>query len=71
LAASIAKSGPITTLRFGDEGGAARTWAAQTLAAALSSCHIKVRKPAASTAARVSAAVSRKLVAGVRAQGTG
>src|ERR1700744_965860 len=71
LAASCAKSGPITTPRLGDGGGEARTCAAQALAAALSSCDIRVRKPAASIASRVADAVSRKLVAGVRAQVAG
>src|ERR1700733_684367 len=72
LAASCAKSGPITTPRFGDGGGPdARNWAAQSLAASESSCHARLRKPAGSIASRVAAAVKRKLVAGVRAQGNG
>src|ERR1700676_2473002 len=72
LAASCAKSGPITTPRLGDGGGPdARSWAKKVLAASLSSCQINVRKPAGSIASRVAAAVRRKLVAGVRAQGTG
>src|SRR5580704_6962474 len=72
LAASCAKSGPITTLRFGEGGGPdARNWAIQALAASVSSRHSSVRKPAGSTASRVAAADKRKLVAGVRAQGTG
>src|ERR1700726_1463215 len=72
LAESCTKSGPITTPRFGEGGGPdARNWANQALAASESSCHASVRKPAGSIASRVAAAVSRKLVAGVRAQGTG
>src|ERR1700736_3630008 len=71
LAASCAKSGPITTPRLGDDGGEARTCAAQALAAALSSWQTSVWKPAASIASRVADAVSRKLVPGVRAQGAG
>src|SRR5262249_37039725 len=72
LAASCAKSGPITSPRLGEGGGpAARSWAIQALAAAVSSCHASVRKPAGSIASRVAAADSRKLVAGVRAHGTG
>ena len=49
----------------------ARSCAIQALAASVSSCHASVRKPADSIASRVAAAVIRKLVAGVRAQGTG
>src|SRR5580704_12380049 len=72
LAASCAKSGPITTPRFGEGGGPdARNWANQALAASVSSCHVSARKPASSIASRVAAAVRTKLVAGVRAQGTG
>src|SRR5713226_8199829 len=72
LAESCAKSGPITTLRFG-EGAApeARSMAIQALAASESSCHASERKPAGSIASRVAVAVRRKLVAGVRAQGRG
>src|SRR5258708_8777103 len=72
LAASSTKSGPITTPRFGEGGGPnARRLENQDLAAAVSSCHASARKPANSIASRVAAAVKRKLVAGVRAQGTG
>src|ERR1700730_13325519 len=72
LAASCANSGPITTPRFGEGGGPdSRICANQALAASVSSCHANVRKPAGSIASRVAAAVKRKLVAGVRAQGTG
>ena len=72
LAASCAKSGPITTPRFGEGGGPdARSREIQALAASVSFCHASVRKPAGSMASRVAAAVKRKLVAGVRAQGTG
>src|SRR3984893_16157911 len=72
LAKSCSKSGPITTPRFGEGGGPdARSWAIQALAASVSSCHASVRKPTGSIASRVAAAVRRKLVAGVRAQGTG
>src|ERR1700730_1367970 len=72
LAESCAKSGPIATPRFGEGGGPdARSWAIQALAASVSSRHASVRKPAGSIAARVAAAVKRKLVPGVRAQGTG
>src|ERR1700726_4570021 len=72
LAESCAKSGPITTPRFGEGGGPdARSWATQALAASVSSCHASVRKPACSIASRVASAVRTKLVAGVRAQGTG
>jgi hypothetical protein len=35
------------------------------------SCHASARKPAGSIVSRVATAVNRKLVAGVRAQGTG
>src|SRR3981189_793847 len=72
LAESCAKSGPITTPRFGEGGGPdARSWAIQALAASESSCHASARKPAGSIVSRVTAAVRRKLVAGVRAHGTG
>jgi organic hydroperoxide reductase OsmC/OhrA len=72
LAAACAKSGPITTPRLSEGGGPdARTWANQALAASVSSCHANVRKPVGSIAARVAAALKRKLVAGVRAHGTG
>src|SRR5258708_38602590 len=72
LAESCGKSGPITTPRFGEGGGpAARICANQALATSVSSCHASVRKPAGSTASRVAAAVRRKLVAVVRAHGTG
>src|SRR5258706_14490378 len=72
LPESCAKSGPITTPRFGEGGGPdARGRAIQALAASVSSCHTRVRKPAGSIASRVAAAVKRKLVAAVRAQGTG
>src|SRR6266568_950946 len=68
LAASSAKSGPITTPRFGDGGGPdARNRAIHALAASVSSCHASVRKPAGSIASRVAADVRRKLVDGVRA----
>src|SRR5579864_6294422 len=68
LAASWAKSGPITTPRLGDGGGDdARNWATQALASSESSCHTMLWKPAGSIASRVAVAVSRKLVAGVRA----
>ena len=63
---------PITTPRLGEASGPdARNWAAQALAASVPSCQTSVRKPADSIASRVAAAVSRKLVAGVRAHGTG
>src|SRR3984893_14921245 len=72
LATSCMMSGPITTPRLGEGGGPdARRWVIQALAASVSSCHASVRKPAGSIAARVAVAVKRKLVAGVRAQGTG
>ena len=72
LAASCAKSGPITTPRFGEDGGPdARSWAIQALAASVSSCHASVRKTAPTVASRVSVAVKRKHVVGVRAQGRG
>src|SRR5258708_35820312 len=72
LAESCAKSGPITTPRFGEGGGPdARNWAIQALAAPESSCHASARKPAGSIVSRVAAAVRRKLVADVRAHGTG
>src|SRR6266853_3972844 len=72
LAESCANSGPITTPRFGEGGGPdARSWAIHALAASESSCHTSVQKPVGSIASRVAAAVRRKLVAGVRAQGTG
>src|SRR5260370_27341485 len=72
LAASCAKSGPITTPRLGEGGGPdARSWANHALAASVSSCHVSVRKPADSMASRVAAAVKRKLVAGDRAQRRG
>src|ERR1700722_3331012 len=72
LAASCAKSGPITTPRFGEGGGPdARSWPIHVLAASVSSSHASTRKPAGLITSLVAAAVSRKLVAGVRAQGTG
>src|ERR1700730_1108573 len=72
LAASCAKSGPITTPRFGEGGGPdARSRAIHALAGSVSSCHVSVRKPDDSIASRVAVAVKRKLVAGVRAQGRG
>src|SRR6266436_5150395 len=72
LAESCANSGPITTPRFGEGGGPdARSWAIQALATSESSCHASARKPAGSIVSRVTAAVRRKLVAGVRAHGTG
>src|SRR6266852_6305918 len=72
LAESWAKSGPITTPRFGECGGPdARNRAIHALAASVSSRHASVRKPAGAIASRVAAAVRRKLVAGVRAQGRG
>src|SRR5713101_5589219 len=72
LAETCAKSGPITTPRFGEGGGPdARGCVIQALAASVSSCHASVLKPAGSIASRVAAAVRRKLVAGVRAQGRG
>src|SRR5262249_50861465 len=72
LAASTAKSGPITVPRLGGGGGAdARSWSIHALATSVSSCHANVRKPAGSIASNVAAAVMRKLVAGVRAHGTG
>src|SRR5262249_42738898 len=72
LPASCATSGPRTTPRFGEGGGPdARSCVIQALAASVSSRQMSVRKPAASTASRVAAAVIRKLVAGVRAHGTG
>src|SRR5258707_15730272 len=65
LAASCAKSGPITTPRLGEGGGPdARSSAIQALAASVSSCHASVRKPAGSLAARGALAGRRKLVAG-------
>src|ERR1700738_2923282 len=72
LAASCAKSGPITTPRFGAGGGPdARSWAIQALAASVSSCQASVRKPAGSIADGGALAVREQLVAGVRAQGGG
>ena len=72
LSKTGAKSGPITTARFGEGSGPdARNWAAQAFAASVSSCQTRVRKPADSIASRVAGAVSRKLVAGVRAHGMG
>src|SRR5208337_4785901 len=72
FAESCAKSGPITTLRFGEGGGPdARSLAIQALVVSVSSCHASVRKPAGSIAWRVAAAVKRKLVADARAQGSG
>src|SRR3984957_522555 len=72
LAASCANSDPITTPRFGEGGGPdARICANQALAASVSSFHASVRQPAGSTASRVAAAVKRKFVADVLAQGTG
>src|SRR5712671_2260958 len=72
LPESCAKSGPITTPRFGEGSGPdARSLAIQALAASVSSCEARVRKPAGSIASRVAAAVKRQLVAGVRAQGRG
>src|SRR5271155_5235176 len=72
FAESCANPGPITTSRFGEGGGPdARSWAIQALAAPVSSCHTSVLKPAGWIASRVAVAVKRKLVAGVRAQGTG
>src|ERR1700693_643144 len=48
LAAICAKSGPITTPRFGEGGGPdARSWANQALAASVSSCAVSVRAEAA------------------------
>jgi len=67
-----AKSGPITTPRFGEGGGPeTRSCANQALATSVSSCHANMRKPAGSIASRVALIVRRKLVAGVRAQGSG
>src|SRR5579885_47004 len=71
LPVACTKFGPITTPRFGDGGPDARSCAIQALATSVSSCHVSVRKPACSIASRVVAAVRRKLVAGVRAHGTG
>src|SRR3981081_1827120 len=72
LAESSAKPGPITTPRFGEGGGPGdRRWALQRVAASESSCPASARKPARSIVSRVAAAVMRKLVAGVRAHGTG
>src|SRR5262249_23050761 len=46
LAESCAKSGPMTTPRFGEGGGPdARSWAIQALAASESSRHASARKP--------------------------
>src|SRR6266446_2395604 len=72
LAESCRMSGPITTPRFGEGGGPdTRSCANQALAASVSSREATLRKPAGSIASRVAAADRRKLVAGVRAQGSG
>ena len=61
LAENCAKSGPITTPRFGEGGGPdVRSAAIQALAASVSSCHTSVRKPAGSIASRVADAVKKK-----------